>query len=214
MRKALNENPMVQIGALAVLALVVAVVFMMQMGGDSAEPEAATDTAAPATAPAPAAASASAPTTPETSALPAVDATTPVATGGTTPFEPGKGLPEGVVDAYESGDVVVLYLMQNKEVEDEKVRRHVEELRARSATTVFVSDVKEVSRYSRIVEGVSLNRVPAIIVLAPLKGKLAKGEPTPLPSATVSYGFRSNRSVAQTVRDALYAGKRLGYDPG
>ncbi len=143
--------------------------------------------------------------------------TTPVANGApadAAPFEAGKGLPAPVVKAHESGDVVVLYLMQEKGVEDELVKKHVELLRERDDTTVFVSDVKDVSKYSRIAGGVSLNRVPAIVVLQPIEGKVPKGETAPIPAATVAYGFRGNASVIQTVRDALYQGKQLGYDPG
>ena len=36
MRKAINENPVVQIGLLGVLGVLVAVVFMSGMGGDGA----------------------------------------------------------------------------------------------------------------------------------------------------------------------------------
>ncbi|HYH60768.1 MAG TPA: hypothetical protein VD766_02780 [Solirubrobacterales bacterium] len=208
MRKALNENPMVQVGALALLALLVVVVFMTRMGGGEPATEEATgstEAAAPAAATAPVPDSeAPAPTTPVTEGTPATAA----------PFEAGKGLPAPVVKAHESGDVVVLYLMQEKGIEDELVKKHVELLRDRKDTTVFVSEVKDVSRYSRIAGGVSLNRVPAIVVLTPLQGKLPKGETAPIPTATVSYGFRGNASVIQTVRDALYQGKQLGYDPG
>lgn len=207
MRKALNENPMVQIGALAMLGLLVAVVFMSRMGG-GAEPEAAAETPDAA---APAAGTAA---VPETTAAPATTPAVSAAPAEAAPFEAGKGLPAPVVQAHESGDVVVLYLMQEKGVEDELVKRHVELLRSRGDTTVFVSDVKNVSRYSRIAGGVSLNRVPAIVVVQPMEGKIAKGETAPIPAATVSYGFRGNASVIQTVRDALYQGKQLGYDPG
>jgi len=208
MRKALNENPMVQIGALALLGLLVAVIFMTRMGGGGAEPEEATE---PTESAAPAAGTAAVPD----AAAPAP--ATPVATAAPTdaaPFEAGKGLPAPVVEAHENGDVVVLYLMQEKGVEDELVEKHVELLRSRDDTTVFVSDVKDVSKYSRIAGGVSLNRVPAIVVLQPMEGELAKGETAPIPAATVSYGFRGNASVLQTVRDALYQGKQRGYDPG
>ena len=212
MRKALNENPMVQIGALALLGLLVAVVFMTRMGGGEPE-EAATETAAPATGTESATVTESATGSPEVAA-PASVPTTGLPPADAAPFQAGKGLPAPVVKAYESGDVVVLYLMQEKGVEDELVKKHVELLRSRGDTTVFVTNVKDVSKYSRIAEGVSLNRVPAIIVLKPLEGKLAKGESAPLPAATVSYGFRGNSSVIQAVRDARYQGKQLGYDPG
>jgi hypothetical protein len=211
MRKALNENPLVQIGMLAALGVLVAVVFMTRMGGGGAESEAADE---PTEAATPAAGTATPAAAPEATPSGAAPALTPASASGAAPFKAGKGLPAPMVDAYEAGDVVVLYLMQQKGVEDQLVERHVELLRSRKDTTVFVSDVKDVSRYSRIAEGVSLNRVPAMVVLQPLRGKLAKGENPPLPAATVSYGFRNNASVKQAVRDALYQGKQVGYDPG
>jgi len=211
MRKALNDNPIVQIGALAALGLLVAVVFMTRMGGGGAEPEPATDTAATPTNAAatpadPAAAAASAPQAPVASSPGTVPA-------GGTPFEAGKGLPAPLVNAYESGDVVVLLVTQKKGIEDEPIQRDVEKLESRDDTSVFISGVRDISDYSRIAEGVSLERVPAIIVLHPLEGKLAKGEAPTLPAASVSYGYRGSTSVTQTVRDVLYDGKISSYDP-
>jgi len=209
MRKALNENPIVQIGALAALGLLVAVVFMTRMGGSTppaSEPTTDTEATPAATASIPtdpAAAVVAAPATSSSGATPA----------GGTPFEASKGLPAPLVNAYESGDVVVLLVTQQKGIEDKPIRRDVEKLGSRSDTSVFVTDVKDVSDYSRIAEGVSLERVPAIIVLHPLEGKLAKGEAPALPEASVSYGFRGPESVAQTVRDVLYDGKLSSYDP-
>ena len=73
--------------------------------------------------------------------------------------------------------------------EDEPLERDVESLESRGDTSVFVTDAKNVSDYSRIAEGVTLDRVPAIIVLHPLKGKVAEGEELPMPNATVTYGY-------------------------
>ncbi len=53
-----------------------------------------------------------------------------------------------------------------------------------------------------------LDRVPALLVLAPRK---VSGDG--LPVATVSYGFRGYDSVRQAVRDADYEGKALPYHP-
>ncbi|MEJ7875432.1 MAG: hypothetical protein WKF62_02140, partial [Solirubrobacterales bacterium] len=111
------------------------------------------------------------------------------------------------------GDVVVLLVTQKNGIEDKPVLREVEKLGSRDDTSVFISDVEDISKYSRIAEGVSLERVPAIIVLHPLEGKLAKGKAPALPAASVSYGFRGPASVAQTVRDVLYDGKLSSYDP-
>ena len=210
MREAINNNPMVQIGLLGVLGVIVAVVFMSSSGGDAAPaPEDATT--ATATAPATADAGLADPAVPATP--PAEGAVPPPATA-TTPFEAGKGLPADLVDAHASGDVVVLLVMQKNGYEDEPLARDVESLESRGDTSVFVTESKDVSDYSRIAEGVSLDRVPAIIVLHPLEGKVAEGEELPMPNATVTYGYRGKGSVTTAVEDALYDGKQLSYDPG
>jgi len=215
MRKAINDNPIVQIGLLGLLGVVAAVVFMSSMGGDPPPPEETTATessatAAPATSGASTApADAAAPTSPSTTAPEAV----PGAPAGGTPFEAGKGLPAEVVNAHESGNVVVLLVMQNKGIEDEQLERDVGSLERRGDTSVFVTDAKNVSRYSRIAEGVTLDRVPAIIVLHPFKGKLAGNEAPPMPEASVAYGYRGPESVVQVVNDALYDGDVGPYSP-
>ena len=216
MREAINKNPIVQIGLLGVLGVIVAVVFMSSMGGDSAPPpeDAETATATDTAAPAPTAAAPTAPSTPLAPATPPAEGTVPPPAAAGTPFEAGKGLPADLVEAHESGDVVVLLVMQEKGYEDEPLERDVESLESRGDTSVFVTDVKNVSDYSRIAEGVTLDRVPAIIVLHPLKGKAAKGDDVPMPNASVTYGYRGKESVTTAVEDALYTGKQLSYDPG
>lgn len=216
MRKALNENPMVQLGLLGGLGLIAALVFMMQSGG-GAEP-------APEPDPAASAAPVDATTGAAVGALPAVPGTAPPVTDpaaaavpapadSTAPaggkFEASDGLPKPVVNAYDNGDVVVLLIQQNRGIEDKKLRKEVDSLRSRGDTSVFVVDSKRVADYSRIAEGVDLDRIPAIIVLEPKRQTEGR-----LPTATVHYGFRNQVSVEQAVRDALYDGKELPYHPG
>jgi hypothetical protein len=74
---------------------------------------------------------------------------------------------------------------------------------------VFVAESKNVASYSRIAEGVNLDRVPALVVLEPKRQ--VQGE---LPAATISYGYRGPESVNQAVQDILYDGKELPYHPG
>ena len=204
MRAAINENPIVQIGLLGALGLIAAV-FMLSRGGEPAvettTPE-ATATADPAAAPVD-------PAAPAATLTPAPEAVSAEA----TPFEAGKGLPAPVVNAYESGDVVVLLVMQDGGIEDEPIEQDVRSLDGRGDTSVFVTDAKHVSEYSRIAEGVALDRVPAIIVLHPLENKPAGGEAPPMPEASVVYGFRGTDSVTQAVEDALYKGKSDTYAP-
>ncbi len=212
MRKAINNNPVVQIGLLGVLGVLVAVVFMSSMGG-TPPPPADEETATTATA-TPAASSAA----PVASATAAPDPSAPVTpaapAAGSTPFEASKGLPADLVNAYNSGDVVVLLVQQADGFEDRAILRDVESLENRGDTSVFITDVNRVSRYSRIAEGVSLDRVPAIIVLSPLEGDVPKGETAPMPTAAVTYGYRGKESVTTAVEDAVYDGKQLSYDPG
>jgi hypothetical protein len=118
-------------------------------------------------------------------------------------------LPESVVDAYENGDVVAILVVNRRGIEDSRLEAEVQGLRRRGDTSVFVVEAKDVARYSRIAEGVDLDRVPALVVIEPRDR--ADGA---LPTATISYGFRGPESVEQAIRDALYKGKQLPYHPG
>jgi hypothetical protein len=209
-RKTLNENPVVQVVMLGILGIVVAFMFMTRvMGGDeTSEPAtegSATPTPTASTAPTPAPAPAD--------AVPAESTATDVATEAVVPagagFETGEGLPASVVSAYESGNVVALLVVNSRGAEDSRLEAEIGALRSRGDTSVFVAEAKDVARYSRIAEGVNLDRVPALVVIEPKR--LAEGE---LPAATISYGFRGPDSVVQAVRDVLYDGKELPYHPG
>jgi hypothetical protein len=221
MRKAINENPVVQIVLIGVLAVFVAFLLFTRVMSRGGAEEAAPTTAAPATdasvaggtAPAPAAA-----TDPATTAAPTAPApgSTAPSTGAAPPasdaapdsgFEAGPGLPRPVVSAYEDGKAVVLLIAKQKGIDDRAVRGSVERLRGRSEVALFVVPAKDVARYARITEGVQLDRVPAIVVVRPKR--LSEG----MPEATVSYGFRGPDSVDQAVEDALFDGKTVTYDP-
>lgn len=197
MRQALNENPAVQVVMLGVLGIVVAFLFMTRIMGQSDT----SDTPAQPVAAAPATAGAAPVTTPggppEAGASPTVG------------FEAGAGLPRSVVSAYEDGDVVALLVVNSKGTEDQRLESEVNGLRGRGDTSVFVVEAKDVARYSRIAEGVNLDRVPALVVIEP-RGR-TEGE---LPAASISYGFRGPESVKQAISDALYRGKELPYHPG
>ena len=209
MRKALNENPVVQVVMLGVLGIFVAFMFMTRvMGQDAPPPDAATEPAATPPSAADATAAATPPATdaaPAAPAAPAVSSATPAGAG----FEAGEGLPQSVVAAYERGDVIAVLVVNSRGTEDGRLKNQVEALRGRGGTSVFVVEAKDVARYSRIAEGVKLDRVPALVVIEPKR--LADGG---LPAATIAYGFRSTDSLQQVVRDALYRGKDLPYHPG
>jgi hypothetical protein len=217
MRKALNDNPMVQIGILGILALVVGFLLITQMGGGSSTSTSTTTPAsvAPDTSVAPTDSSATA-TTPSTSTAPSTSASTatpdasssataPVAPAATPALAPGKfvagpGLPSPVVNAYKADKVVVLLVVRHGGIDDDAVKASVERMSGLPDIALFMTNAGHVSRYSRIASGVNLDRVPALIVLRP--DNLTHGTPT----AMVSYGFRGPESVAQAIADALYKG--------
>jgi hypothetical protein len=201
MRQAINDNPVVQAVVIGVLLLGGAVLLMSQMGGkkssSTVQPVAATGSQAVAPAP-----------TTSSSAVPSTTApAAPVATGG--PLVAGPGLPKRVLADYSSGKTIVLYIYNPKGIDDRDVLAAVNGLRGDSKLAVITTSDKGIARYSRITQGAGVSQVPALVVLSP-RGVSGGGEP----KATVSYGFRSSEGVTQAVRDAVYKGKTLGYDPG
>ena len=209
MRKAINDNPMVQIGVIGLLVVVVGFFLLTQMGKGSSTsstsstaasvaPDASatpSDSSATATTPPASTPSESAPST--TPAAPAGSAAAPAAAGE---FVAGPGLPRPLVQAYNADKVVVLLVVRRGGIDDVAVMASVERMSGLPDAAVFMTNAGHVSRYSRIASGVDLDRVPALIVLRPQK--LTHGTPT----ATVSYGFRGPASVAQAIADALYTG--------
>jgi hypothetical protein len=198
MREKLNENPVAQVAVLGVLALIVGFLLITRMGGGSEE------SAAPApTATTPAATDATGTVTPPATGTAPVTPAAPAAPVPTTAgdFKAGPGLPKDVVNAYDNGKVVVLLVVDNKGLDDQKLQAIVEGLNKRPDTTLFVVQSKNIADYSRIAQGVDLQQTPALVVLRPKK--LTKG---PTPTAIIEYGFRGPESVLQLVEDALYKG--------
>jgi hypothetical protein len=215
-RKALNENPIVQVALIGILVIAVGVLFMTRMssGGGEAPPPATTTpaTAAPTPAPAPEASAGADSASPSASAdAPAPSAPADPAAAAPAPdgapvdesgFVAGPGLPGPVVAAYDSGETVVILVVRENGIDDRKVEETVRAVSADQSTTLFVTPAVGIAKYSRITQGVDVDRVPAMVVIRPKR--LSEG---PLPEATVSYGFRGPESVAQTVRDANYKGR-------
>ncbi len=208
MRAKLNDNPVMQAAALGALALLVGFMLITRMSGGSdppAETPATTDPviAAGAEPAAGVAADPSAVVPPASGG-----AVAPVAPPGAK-FKAGPGLPKAVVEAYDDGKVVVLLVVRNSGIDDKRVRSIVQTLDGRSELAVFTTRASGIVDYSRITQGAEVSRVPALIVIRPKK--LTDG---PLPTATVSYGFRNAASVNQAVEDALYKGRSdLPYYP-
>jgi hypothetical protein len=219
MRKALNSNPLVQIGGIAALGVLVAFLMLHNLsGGESApdadrpvslptatDPAAATATGAPAVPEPAAGTDASVPTEPVASGEPATPAEPVQAVGE---FAPGPGLPEQIVDAHEEGKTVVLLITKASGIDDQELRHITTRLRGEQDVALFHSYVRDIADYSRIAEGVDVDRVPALVAISPPDVGGAG-----LPVATISYGFRGYQSVHQAVRDANYEGKTLAYHP-
>jgi hypothetical protein len=216
MRKALNENPMVQLAVLGVCAIVFAVILFTSVlkkdeqpaatttspaATTTSDPAASSDPSASATTPSPSAgssASGTAPATPET------DTVTPPAGGATADgLLPSKGLPEDVLVAFARNKAIALLVVDPKGLSDKQLEQFTDTLRSRDDVEVFVVNVKDIAKYARITAGVSVSRTPALVVVRPRK--LTDSTPT----AAVSYGFRGPRSVNQAVDDALYDGKQV-----
>ena len=201
MRKALNENPLVQVAMIGVLALVVGFLLITRMGGsDSSESTSETSSTAGVvseSATEPAASASAAASDPAASAGSAQSAV-----AGSGEFAAGPGLPAKVADAYEAGETIVVLILHRKGLDDRKLAAQIGSAAGAGDTAIFVVEADEIADYSRIAEGVDVDRVPALVVIEP-KSR-AEG---PLPMASVSYGYRGPESVAQAVRDALYKGR-------
>ena len=214
MRKAINENPTVQIAVIGVLVAVVGLFFMMGMKKKSPS-----SSATPATATSTPSAGTTTPVSPDgTPAVPSSSpagsvgaSTVPPVSGGTVTPEaliPGPGLPRDVVAAWKRGDSIALLIVRGGGIDDRLVRSSVVSLSGDSSVSVFVARAKHVARYSRITQGVGVSQVPALVVVRP------RSRSGSVPQAHVSYGFRDSQSVVQAVHDALYAGRdNLPYSP-
>jgi hypothetical protein len=213
MREAINNNPLVQIGLIALLGIGVAFLLMTRVLKE--ETKTPTEGSAPATgteapaAPAGGAAPAAGTQAPAAPSEPAEPVVPPATEAPTTEFTAGPGLPEKVVDAYDDGDTVVLLITRKGGIDDNGMRKIVEltTKQTKGDVTVIQSLAREIAKYSRITQGVDVDRVPAMIVLGPKK---VSGD---VPHASVSYGFRGPGSVQQAIDDAAYEGKEIPYFP-
>jgi len=195
MREKLNENPMAQVGLVAVLLVLAAVFLLGKMGGGSEEEVEGGESAA---------------------ATAAVTAVETELEAGSEPVQlpaPGSGPgappppPRAVVAAYDSGETVALLFVDDGGIDDRLVRGAVGRLEAMDGVATFVVPARRLAHYVSIAQGVDLNRVPALVVIRP-KG-LSKG----FDPASVLYGFQSPQSIVQAVVDARYRGGTLAYHP-
>ena len=218
MRRALNDNPIAQIAVLGALALIVGFLLLTRVSGRNSgagEPATSTTDSGAAAMPAspidsagattPDAGSAAAPST-SSAGAPGPAGSAGGASAGE--FVAGPGLPASVVRAYKDDKTVVLLVLRHRGIDDQRLREDVVNLRGKNDVALFVTYAGRIARYSRITQGVNVDRVPALIVLRPRH--LTDG----MPEAILNYGFRGPQSVEQTVRDALYKGPTdLPYHP-
>lgn len=205
----MNDNPIAQVVVIGILVLVVGFMLVNGVfssgGSDPAatSPTSAGDASATGLGATPEATEALESAASEQAASP--EASTSAAP---TSFAAGPGLPEHVVTAYQRGDTVIVLVTRRSGIEDRRMRSTVDSLAGRTGIAVFKTVAKHVADYSRLAQGVDLDRVPALIVLSPREA--SRG---PVPQGTVSYGYRSLESVEQAVRDAGYDGPTLPYHP-
>jgi hypothetical protein len=209
MRKAVNDNPVVQAAIVGLLLIAAAFLFMTRIAGSGSESDqtaTSTDVTGLETS---SGASAQSVTPIEPAPAPggASSEGAPPASGAD--FKAGPGLPKPVVSAYDSGKTVVLLISKPEGIDDRQMEARVKRLDGQPNVAVFTTTSKHIADYSRIASGVDVDRVPAIVVLEPKSQ--AKGGAAP--KAAVAYGFRGFNSVEQMVRDARYHGPKLPYYP-
>jgi hypothetical protein len=197
MREQLNNNPLVQMGAIAVLLLIAAIFLLTTMGGGEEEGESGSSSIAttapgegaapsPGEAPSPAEASAS---------------------GAGMPSLATQPLPQPVMDAWNANQTVVLLIVHDGGIDDDLVKLASSRLSGMPAAATFTVPASQIARYASITQGVGVDRVPALVVLRPKKLDQAA------PTASVSYGFQDGDSIEQAVIDAGYKGPTLEYHP-
>jgi hypothetical protein len=209
MREAINNNPMVQLAVIGVLVLVVGLFMMMNLKKKSGSSSSGTPTDSSAVV-TPSAGGTSASATPGVAPSSAPPSSAPSTSGTVTPdaLIPGPGLPQPVVSAWKGGKAVVLLIVRPQGIDDKLVTVSTLALDGDPRVAVFLVPANKVARYSRITQGVGVDRVPALVVVRPRK------ESGSVPQATVSYGFRNSQSVVQAVHDAVYSGRDdLPYSP-
>jgi hypothetical protein len=203
MREQLNNNPAVQIGAVALLLVVGAIFLMTKMGGgESSEAEggevSASVNGVTATGATPGEAVEGAVETLEAGAAP-----TPVAPAALPPVK----TPESVVRAFDSGATVALLFIREGGIDDRVVRDTTDVLASLPDVASFVVPADEIARYTSITGGVGVERVPALVVLTP------KGADQGVPTGSVLYGYQTPATVRQAIIDAGYKGPTLDYHP-
>ncbi len=198
MRDAINNNPIAQIGVVAVLLIVAGIFVMSSMGGGGESEEEAAPGTVESGVVEPEVVESGAPAAAGASAL----------SGGGTPKVPAPKLPSKVTAAFNADSTVVLMIVKKGGVDDALTTASASISAAgMEGVSMFVVPVGRIAEYTAITQGVEVSQVPALVVVRPKN--LDKG----IPSASVSYGYQSPESVRQAVIDARYKGRTLDYHP-
>jgi len=201
-REKLNESKAAQIGLVAVLVVVAAVFFLKSSGGESegGEAEAGSEVAVEAG---------------ETLAVSTATATATAPSSSTgmgelpTSVPTAKAPPRAFQLAYESNEPVALLIVHDGGIDDAYTKLALKAVARIEPIPVFVVPAKQISRYASVTVGLSVNQVPALIVLRPKD--LSHGDP----QASVQYGYQTVQSIYQQILDATYTGPEdRAYHPG
>lgn len=204
MREKLNENPMAQVGLIAVLVVIGIVFFLKSSGGEEEESGAGATVATVNGVPG----SGDTPGEAVESAISNLEESGGTASTGAMPTSvPAPPPPRDFTAAYESGKTVVLLVVHDGGIDDARTAAAADRLAGMSDVAFFEVPVRRVPRYASVTVGVDLNRVPALLVMRPRK--LSGG----VPQATVEYGYQTPQTVVQAVRDASYEGPEETYHP-
>jgi len=206
-REKLNESQAAQVALVAILVVAAIVVFLKSSGGGEEEE------AAPEAGPTVATVNGSTATgaTPGEAVENAVaglesGAATSSATGLPSSV-PAPPPPHEFTSAYDSNQTVVLLVVNNDGIDDERTAQAADAIEGMPEATLIRVPLKQLPRYASVTVGLDVNRVPALIVMRPQK--LSHG----VPQATVDYGFQTTETVVQAVRDASYKGPEATYHP-
>lgn len=214
MREKLNENPMAQIGLIAVL-VVAAFVLLVKPGSGGDGSEAGEETASTEATVSVAGTGATGTATGVTSGEAvegaiegALESAGGEASSDALPTSlPLPPLPANVAAAYDAGKTVVLLVVQQGGIDDRLVTGSTVGLAAIPGVALFIVPAKRIARYAAITLGAGVQQVPALLVMRPKR--LSGG----VPQASVAYGFQTPQSIVQAVRDASYHGPEATYHP-
>ncbi len=185
MREKLNESKTAQIGLVAVLVVVAAVMFLGKGGGGGGSEPEAEETEVTA----------------ESGETLAASSVTSTGMGELPTSLPDAAAPPHAFRlAYDSGEPVALLIVHNGGIDDHWTELALKAVARVEGIAAFVVPAKKIADYASVTVGLNVNQVPALIVLRP------KGLSHGTPQASISYGYQSAQSVYQQIGDAAYAG--------